>query len=361
MKVYEKDETRDADVNLIKALKGKDKIPCFFLPDENGEPKFIGHTGVFRFPYDKSLADALPSNSGIDPITIVERLFGYQNNKGGEAGRIFFEDAYGTNETSKEFGALKILSSPKPTTYQHYLKQKGPYASNHWGGANAEIRGTKVYWHRTAADWRNEDINIIAETQQELIKKCLEYKNEQFTVGEIVKSGALFSGRIRFENLTNVEVGLLLLSLDLPNGCAHKIGMGKPLGLGSISLITTLHIFDRKKRYSNIFDNAGNWSEANNQNNDLKQDMQNTCMQAIAGEEITTKTFWELNWLKELKAILTLKPAQDNKTWSEEYTRYMEIEFGKDEVKHIKGDNEYSERPILPSPIEVIGFSRAKK
>lgn len=64
-----------------------------------------------------------------------------------------------------------------------------------------------------------------------------------------VKSGVQFRGRIRFENLTDLELGAILHALQLPDGCCHRIGMGKPLGLGSIRIHARLRLVDRVARY----------------------------------------------------------------------------------------------------------------
>ncbi len=72
----------------------------------------------------------------------------------------------------------------------------------------------------------------------------------------VLPKGSELTGRIRFENLSNAELGLLLLSLDLPKGYAHKIGMGKPLGLGSARFSCKLNLINRKERYSAVFDQS---------------------------------------------------------------------------------------------------------
>jgi hypothetical protein len=41
-----------------------------------------------------------------------------------------------------------------------------------------------------------------------------------------VKAGVGFSGRIRFENLADPELSVLLEALQLPDGCAPRLGMG---------------------------------------------------------------------------------------------------------------------------------------
>ena len=61
-----------------------------------------------------------------------------------------------------------------------------------------------------------------------------------------------FTFTISFENLTEKEYGLLLLTLELEPELGHKIGMGKPLGLGScIIKVKEIKEFT-KKRYQSL-------------------------------------------------------------------------------------------------------------
>jgi hypothetical protein len=48
--------------------------------------------------------------------------------------------------------------------------------------------------------------------------------------------GSEFRGVIRFKNLTEDELGLLLWSLRLEKNCFQTLGMGKPLGYGRMKL-----------------------------------------------------------------------------------------------------------------------------
>jgi len=64
-----------------------------------------------------------------------------------------------------------------------------------------------------------------------------------------VREGVVFRGRIRFDNLTELELGALLSALSLPRGCAHRIGLGRPLGLGSVRITPKLRLIDREARY----------------------------------------------------------------------------------------------------------------
>ena len=114
-------------------------------------------------------------------------------------------------------GFPKILSSPKPTTFQHYLTQSNDHIRdlNHYNRP-AAIRGNKLYWHKSGKNWEETD------------QKEIDYHATQYTKIKPVRPGVQFKGRIRFENLSDIELGALLFVLDLPEGCSHKLGMGKP-------------------------------------------------------------------------------------------------------------------------------------
>jgi hypothetical protein len=60
------------------------------------------------------------------------------------------------NDIYEKIQSPKILSSPKPKTFQHYLEQTNGISSkddlDHWNG-NTQIRGHKMYWHRDNSDW----------------------------------------------------------------------------------------------------------------------------------------------------------------------------------------------------------------
>ncbi|MBO4555727.1 MAG: hypothetical protein J5706_03135, partial [Elusimicrobiales bacterium] len=73
-----------------------------------------------------------------------------------------------------------------------------------------------------------------------------------------VPKDSKFKGRIRFKNLSKEELGAILDVLNLgiaekANNGRFKIGMGKPIGMGSIDFAYTLKLIDRKTRYSSLF------------------------------------------------------------------------------------------------------------
>ena len=136
------------------------------------------------------------------------------------------------------------LLQPNPTSYQLYLTQDGhnPVTPKHWDEAGgAKIRGYKLYWHNPMSPWQ-------------IPKEDTPNKNVSRQLTPI-KRKSKFRSRIRFENLSAVELGALLMVFDLSgNGerIAYKIGQAKSLGLGSIKIHSALHL-DQQEAYEQLF------------------------------------------------------------------------------------------------------------
>ncbi|MHB2148286.1 TIGR03986 family type III CRISPR-associated RAMP protein [Calditrichota bacterium LG25] len=339
---YRNDATRSDEVpNLIELLeKGRyKKVPCFYVTweDEDGKLRVsFGHTGMFRLAYKKAIEDHVPEVlRTLNNIDLVEAIFGRLTPESGAnfAGRVFFEDAFlaeGQENVLMETAYPKILSTPKPTTFQHYLVQKDEDNRNlnHYD-TDTQIRGYKLYWHKSGKNW--------VETDNAAIQK----HRTQYTRITPVKPGTRFMGRIRFENLSKVELGALLYALDLPDGCYHKLGMGKPLGLGSVKMRPTLYISNRVERYKKLF--AG-WleqpsAEANIE--DFKVSFARNLSRQILGAEMDS--LWDIPRLQELKVLLDYKNGVELEEKGE--TRYMEI----------LGENEFKFRRVLPTASQVAG------
>ncbi|MCX6358317.1 MAG: TIGR03986 family CRISPR-associated RAMP protein [Armatimonadetes bacterium] len=187
---------------------------------------------ALRYPHSIEAVARMTSAGPGSGLDMAQAVFGrVPPDEKGECvrGRVAFEDARCTTENpwlpAPEVCTPSIMSGPKPTSFQMYLQQQGGQATNHWGVPAPELRGRKFYWHRPeAAALREISARPVAggDTQSTRIRP--------------VRAGAEFACRIRFENLTRAELGALYASIRLPNGCAHKIGMGKNLGLGSVRL-----------------------------------------------------------------------------------------------------------------------------
>lgn len=355
-----KDLSKRRDGDLFRMLELAEKgpnspkmVPCFYIQweDENkNERVSFGHTAYFRLAYKLSVQDHMPDchveNNKIDFAQII---FGNTNLS---AGKVFFEDAkvIGPVQQYEELFP-KILSNPKPTTFQHYLEQGNAEKGKlkHWGDKPDDetgtgfIRGHKLYWHRKTP--RNGEYGWEAE------KEAVRKHPLQYTKIKPVKEGSKFKGRIRFENLSDIELGALLFVLNLPPNCAHKLGMGKPLGLGSVKITPHLVITDRSKgtdenpgRYGRLFDNKkwylpSNEVDSRNFYDYYIEKFSKYILDKLG--EFEYKDLWDLPRLKELRTMLSY---DGQKIAGEEWlkrTKYMELE-------------KFKERAILDSPSSIL-------
>lgn len=235
-----KSYTRCEDIKFV--------VPCFFT-EKDGVVEHFGHGRYYRIAYDLKISNHLPNsleqhNNGVD---LCDSVFGYGDNW---AGRVSFSDAHVQ-------GTLKMcpsdyphpLMGPNPTSFQLYLEQNvdDHNTYNHWGHEHASLRGYKMYWHQPLA--KAKDWTRTAEEKE--IKGTRKIRP--------VDVGVTFTSRIHFERLSDVELGALLMSLNLDQYSGgqrrtyYKLGMGKSIGFGSIKLDTDVTIFDNNSRYAVLF------------------------------------------------------------------------------------------------------------
>lgn len=337
----------DGDLLRMLSVDDANLVPCFYVlweDDQGSQRVSFGHTGYFRLAYKQTIGQHVPSQlRNTSKTDIVESIFG---KLGVIASRVYFEDATPLDSTinlALEAKQPKVLSTPKPTTFQHYLRQ--PDLPNikslkHWN-SDCDIRGYKLYWHKYQDnttdpgefDW--EDNNAVEDRIHTRIKPILPKTK--------------FTGRIRFDNLTKEELGALLFALDLPENHYHKLGMGKPLGLGTVKITPKLHLCDRKKRYSELFA-EDDWQLAENTADikTYKDAFEKYILDRLSNEEKgAAKSLWEVTRLKHLKAMME-EPT--NPDWNE-ITSYMQIE----------PRNEYKMRPVLPDPLKVKQQNRGRR
>jgi CRISPR-associated protein (TIGR03986 family) len=352
--------------------------PVFYV-EERGEIFLFGHTPNFRVPMYLSgekekraahpqdfVPEALRREQDLD---LAEAIFGYTKRTGegkerAYAGRVFFGDAElvpGQTDIwlSEQPITPKIMAGPKPTTFQHYLVQdtgRGHSPNDkkslaHYGTSPDEtvIRGHKLYWHKgniTLADIKEDPQKLRQIEEDEKEKKK---QDKQHTRIKPVKAGVRFTFRVRFENLSDTELGALLWALTLPGATGkeyrHKLGMGKAYGLGSVELKPTLYLSDRRGRYETLF--AGDaWHTAIREADDELEKCRKAFEDGIVRELGVKGPLASVERIQMLLALLQW-PGPDR-----EQTRYMEIERQSPHSKRGK-INEYRDRPVLPDPLAV--------
>lgn len=258
-------------------VKIRENDIVFFKVDESNSEKVseISISSIWRkdcggTSYDyfsKICSELLPFNPERKKITLAEQMFGFveniiedeekkEDNKDEEekdllsfASRLKFSfGVYGGNEKQPyqpEDVLLKILDSPKPPCPSFYFKPRGNIQGNNFI-AKTELslekhipQGRKFYLHRYCKDekpWKTEHGNENL-SQKSWIRA--------------LNAGLIFYFHIDFDNLTRRELSLLCYALKPSENYRHKIGMGKPIGLGRINIIPEgIFIIDRMKRYS---------------------------------------------------------------------------------------------------------------
>ena len=358
----------------------KDGAPVFYVP-EGDRVHYFGHSPNFRITSRLAVSgetraanprDFIPAHlrNSSEP-DLVEAIFGWVENENNKdiglkdqrAGRVFFTDARclpnQENVWYKDEPIVPhVLSSPKSTTFQHYLVQDSGAGQNghnpddkkslaYYGTSPGEtqLRGHKFYWHKG----KNPDLEANAAERKH---------PTQLTKIKPLRNGMRFQFKVHFENLRPEELGLLWWALALPNESnkqyRHKLGMGKPLGMGTVAISPKLFVSDRPERYQTLF-NGEFWQEANRSvEAEPYIDAMNRYLLQEQGLGARLQNITEL---ERIQALLTMLEWQEETTEWQSKTRYMEIERLTGRLNR-NGEpetfNEYKERPILPDPFRVI-------
>ncbi|WP_160146998.1 TIGR03986 family type III CRISPR-associated RAMP protein [Thermomonospora echinospora] len=246
------------------------------------------------------LPDDLHPAPDLASLSIADRVFGWVAPKGsstrpaGYRGRVRIgpvECTADERQTVTEFDGdglpLAVLSAPKPAQGRFYLSEVSDPSRPVKARASKEevytakgrkLRGRKVYWHHAAVTddpdyWDAAGKGSADPTQQPVNDKGhREYRrprkpaegdgvisggrfvtrdeeqrdSQNRSVRGWVKPGTTFTFRVDVHDLDDVELGALIWLLRLPEDCFHRLGLGKPLGFGSVRLDidpdgTTLH------------------------------------------------------------------------------------------------------------------------
>lgn len=347
---------RERDGGLCKNPREPGE-PVFFLR-ENGSLTFLGRAGMFRLPYERCAKDLVhPELRDESTVDFAEALFGFTEQKSKEAeqgekvhsysGRIFVTDAKRSGDGDPYLGTItpNILATPKPTAFQHYLTQQTPdkkLCLDHYGSPTNEgcdhetvIRGTKVYWHK--GDRTDDELKATPGSPNVDAHGNVDEHSTQHTQFNPIKSGQQFKFRVYFENLSEVELGALCWTLS-PQGedgkeYIHKLGMGKPFGMGAVELKPTLNLTDRSRRYQTLFKDD-QWE------------------QGLCGEVDCEKFIEKFEGCLIHHAGLNVVRLREDKR-IEMLLKMMEWPGPKpDETAYI-GLDEFRQRKVLPDPLAV--------
>lgn len=182
-----------------------------------------------RLDYGNNVSYTLPKVfercDSKDQLCPACRIFGAMSRGGTFLGKINIGDALGESAVMIEHLTLGSLMQPKPRHSVWYEDPQQP----------GVMRGRKFYHHRPQ--------RARTTTQRGKFNKTV----------EAVKPGTVFAFSVDYANLEADELALLIFALVLEPEMCHKVGMGKPVGLGSAKIeLTQWQQHDVQMRYVHL-------------------------------------------------------------------------------------------------------------
>jgi CRISPR-associated protein (TIGR03986 family) len=272
-------------------LKNRDIV--YFKPDHTGEKVAeIALSAIWRSGikdgnklatvnsfFAQIDSEILPFNNSRKTISPAEMVFGFVDERSKEdksivedkkdeskayAGRVRFShgifespaNEYNIDPYEHEV-TLKILDTPKPPSPALYFTMRNGrpkyIPKDKLNLEKYKPQGRKFYLHHRKPE-------TDAECWKTYFDENFKYKNDEDRQNrgrfkqkvkiKPLKANLNFLFHVDFENLNDFELGMLCYALR-PNGrFRHKIGMGKPLGLGTVRIDPlSICYIDRAKRY----------------------------------------------------------------------------------------------------------------
>lgn len=309
--------THCADIDYV--------VPCHYLA-QNGQVMHFGFGPYYRIPYEQSIAAHIPEAVRVEKnIDFADAVFGRKEYWGS---RVFFEDAPAVKLTGTLPAAeTKPLMTPRPTSFQLYLVQKNQNDLQHWDN-KANIRGYKQYWHQ--GNHNNSWQKDVATKSDKLSSRIAP-----------LKAGSVFEGKIRFENLTDLELGALLRVLNLNAAgreICYKLGGGKPLGLGSVSIDSKVMLIDKGERYKSLFAGSS-WQAGSKEMSEA--DIEALCSQ-LDNHVGSIRMYQDI--INTLTVMMDWKQSNNNVLMDKMH--YM--------MPNDKNDCRLKDRIILPTPEQLV-------
>lgn len=248
---------------MLKNPVLKEKCQRFFALPDNGECKpvfyverdgrlYFGYTPFLRIFYSHSIMQGvskeqrqyMKENGELKEAVLdyPSAILGYASEQSSYKSRVSFEDLclqipdgndLGQYLGERQYKVSMVQGEPKLSSYWDYLVQDNVEHAMTYNEDDFKLRGIKQYW------------------LHETVKREHEVKNKDVASCFIpLKQGVVFTGKVRFKNLSADELGLLLWSLSLETDSNQNIGRAKSFGYGRIDIaLEHLKLYDYEKMY----------------------------------------------------------------------------------------------------------------
>lgn len=220
--------------------------PLFVYVDKDSIIKRFTNKTVYLAPacmskefFGNTISKILEQNNEHQPCSDKNslcpacRLFGMIGEKVGSKGKLRFSDTYSVKDKSY-FGTttLPILATPRISSTEFYLEPpdgfKNSVYDKIWNydyyidqngrhSYNLRLAGRKVYWNGKFVKGSPDE-------------------NRNMTTTVTPLNGGTFKFKIFFDRLTKEELDNLIFCIKPCDNALHKIGRGKPIGMGQIKL-----------------------------------------------------------------------------------------------------------------------------
>ena len=323
-------EQRNTTIELEK------DCPVFYTTDSKGELDFLGLPRCFRIPYAFKPIE-LAKQGAVVPSSFAKQLFGFCEGDVSQKGRVRVSSCAIQGTPIEPF--IATLGQPSPTCFAHYLEQKQPVREKNgsniindmmtYNNENSRLRGRKYYWHR---DFKKVQEHFIPRGNEKTDAELHPLKDCKGTF------------QLQVHKVTLAELGALLYALDLPEGHAHKLGLGKALGLGSVRLkVVKMCVQPEAAPYSSLRARLSTigFTEVTPdvpQKSELYQRARNAFTKHVLGVLGGTTDYEKLKTIEHLRAMMDFdqRPSVEN-------TAYMVL--SESEFKAKRNDGTYKGPP----------------
>jgi CRISPR-associated protein (TIGR03986 family) len=295
---------------------------------------------LFRYPFAKEVKDII-AQEDIIGLDFCQSLFGTVND-GAVRGRIAFSHCNITRKTDSD-SYKTVLGKPQATCSAHYLEQDRSKVSakdNQYdskkktnikltdcNSPSASSRGRKLYWHRDVdcVPPPNDNENVVSELHP-------------------VGKDSIFTSTVYLDRVSTLEIGGLLKALELPDGHAHKLGLAKSMGFGSVRItVKESKLYCDQQRYTSLSGRfGGNGEEVDY--NACRQLFEKEILAGLAQKGRNENSFEELAEIKTLRIMMDY-----NNRPPKEHTAMMPLQYDKTNPEKPC----YTRKAILRTPEEI--------
>ncbi len=220
-------------------------IPLWFKGDSKQNSIHFSYAGIGRMVFQNSLNDLVGQldrcrdRKAVCPACLMFGMVGGSGEQQGLGGRIRVTNAYAGEKPKLEYETLKILGMPRNSYFPFYAQnESGKKSVLSYDDQSASISGRKFYWHH---NMETESIALGSYGTKE--------KSNQNATMELVMpdNSAEFSFKIYYDGISEEQLRALIWAVtlgenDVRGTQCHKLGHGKPLGLGSVKITVTRQV-----------------------------------------------------------------------------------------------------------------------